>query len=55
MSMPKIPPRAWMSALVIALVAVAANFFIWWVANQPVAVPSFSGKVEGFALSAFQR
>lgn len=55
MSKPPIPRRAWWSALAIALVAVAANLAIWRIANEPVELPGFPGKIDGFAFSAFQR
>jgi exo-beta-1,3-glucanase (GH17 family)/cellulose synthase/poly-beta-1,6-N-acetylglucosamine synthase-like glycosyltransferase len=36
-------------------IAAAASFGVWDVANQPVAVPSFSGEVGGLAFSPYHR
>jgi exo-beta-1,3-glucanase (GH17 family) len=36
-------------------VAAAASFGVWDYANQPVAVPGFSGEVGGVAFSPFHR
>jgi len=54
---PREPSRiaAWLSAIAIALLVAAANLAIWRWGNEPVAVPDFDGRVQGFAFSAFQR
>lgn len=44
----------WRAFLLAATVA-AANFGLWAFLNRPVAVADWSGRVEGFAFSAFQR
>jgi exo-beta-1,3-glucanase (GH17 family) len=43
------------SAIVLALVAAALNIGLWWWGNYPHGPEDWHGKIDGFALSAFQR
>ncbi len=42
-------------AAVLALLVAAANFGMWAWLNRPAQIPDWTGKVAGFAFSAFQR
>jgi len=43
------------TALVLALIAAALNIGLWWGGNYPHGPEDWHGKINGFALSAFQR
>lgn len=44
-----------LTAIVIALLAAALNIGLWWWGNYPHGPEDWHGKIDGFALSAFQR
>ncbi|MEO8777820.1 MAG: hypothetical protein ABI389_04030, partial [Rhodanobacter sp.] len=44
-----------LTAIVLALIAAALNFALWWGGNYPHGPEDWHGKIDGFALSAFQR
>ena len=46
---------AWLKALGVALAVCALNIVIWAVTHRPAEVPDWSGKINGFSFSAFQR
>jgi exo-beta-1,3-glucanase (GH17 family)/cellulose synthase/poly-beta-1,6-N-acetylglucosamine synthase-like glycosyltransferase len=46
---------SWLSALAIAALVALANFALWAYTHRPADVPDFSGRIDGFAFSAFQR
>jgi exo-beta-1,3-glucanase (GH17 family)/glycosyltransferase involved in cell wall biosynthesis len=48
-------PKSLWRALALALLVAAANFGLWAWLNRPVAIADWTGKIEGFAFSAFQR
>lgn len=46
---------SWLLALLMTVAIAALNLGLWWIWNQPRALPEFDGKVRGVAYSAFQR
>lgn len=47
--------RAWLAAVLLAVLVAALNFALWALANRPTEVVPWNGQVEGFAYSPFQR
>ncbi len=47
--------RAWVSAVLLALVVAALNVGMWWWGNLPHGPEDWHGKIGGFAVSAFRR